>query len=229
MKDPFDGSSTGGVSLYEPQPAFQQGVVTQSTQFRTTPDVAYDASPLTGMDVYQTYGNSTKTPWLVVGGTSDASPQWAALLAIADQGRALQGEGPLNNATLEPELYNLPLYNPTPDNPLTNPNTYTHLDFNTIYGGESLGFPEYQATPDSYNLVTGLGSPMANLLIPYLVVGPVVDQLRHQCAGDRGCGRSVPDHRHRRELRQPGGFELQRDRLVREQRSTGGSAGQLYL
>ena len=36
--------------------------------------------------------------WTQVGGTSAGAPQWAALIAIADQGRALAGLGSLANA-----------------------------------------------------------------------------------------------------------------------------------
>ena len=46
-------SGSGGmISQFEPQPSYQQGVVTQSTQFRTVPDVAAIADPNTGVAVY---------------------------------------------------------------------------------------------------------------------------------------------------------------------------------
>src|SRR5207302_3835907 len=77
--------SGGGVSAYEGQPAYQKGIVSQSGAFRTNPDVSYDADPGTGFPVYITFGNSAATPWLKFGGTSDAAPQWAGLIAIADQ------------------------------------------------------------------------------------------------------------------------------------------------
>ena len=54
---------------------------------RTSPDVAYDADPATGVAVY----DSTNGGWLTVGGTSAGAPQWAALVAIANQGRAQAG------------------------------------------------------------------------------------------------------------------------------------------
>jgi subtilase family serine protease len=47
--------SGGGISADEPQPSYQQGVVTQSTSRRTNPDVAYDANPATGVPVYDSY------------------------------------------------------------------------------------------------------------------------------------------------------------------------------
>lgn len=143
--------SGGGLSAYELQPAYQNGVVTQSSTARTNPDVAYDADPNTGFPVYNSYSNS-KAPWGQWGGTSDAAPQWAALTAIADQGRELAGLQALNGASqLLPTLYSLP-----------------STDFHDVTTGTTTGSPNYSAGP-GYDLTTGLGTPVANLLIPALV------------------------------------------------------------
>ena len=100
--------SGGGISVYESQPSYQTGVVTQSTTKRTSPDVAFDANPSTGVPVYDSY-NSPAAPWVKVGGTSFSSPAWAGLIAVANQGRKLAGLGTLDgrNDTL-PKLYSLP-------------------------------------------------------------------------------------------------------------------------
>ncbi len=143
--------SGGGISSYESQPSYQKGVVTQSTTDRTNPDVAYDADPNSGFSVYQTYGNSTATPWLQYGGTSDAAPQWAALVAIADQGRALAGEAALSSTTLLPAIYQLPA-----------------SDFHDVTTGASDGSPSESAGP-GYDLATGRGTPIANAVIAGLV------------------------------------------------------------
>jgi hypothetical protein len=156
---PGDGSSSGGISQFEKQPAYQKGVVTQSTTMRTNPDVSLDADPETGVDIFQTYGNTTPGSWVVIGGTSDASPQWAGLIAIADQGRALLGEAPLNNTLLTPELYSLPT---------TTTGPAATADFHDILTGTSLGTPNYTAAR-GYDLVTGIGTPIVNNLIPTLV------------------------------------------------------------
>jgi subtilase family serine protease len=67
---------------------------------RANPDVAYDASPSTGFAVYDSFAyNGTTYGWMQIGGTSAGAPQWAALLAIADQGRALSGQPALNAAS----------------------------------------------------------------------------------------------------------------------------------
>ncbi len=144
--------SGGGISAYETQPSYQNGVVTQSTTYRANPDVAYDADPNTGFPVYDSYNNPASAPWGQWGGTSDAAPQWAALIAIADQGRALAGEAPLNGATQTlPMLYGL-----------------SSSDFHDITSGTSTGHPRYSATA-GYDLVTGRGTPEANLIVAGLV------------------------------------------------------------
>ncbi|HEV3440768.1 MAG TPA: S53 family peptidase [Gemmata sp.] len=146
--------SGGGISAYESQPSYQKGVVTQSTTKRTDPDVSYDANPDTGFPVYQTYGNSSSTPWLQYGGTSDAAPQWAALIAIADQGRALEGEAALSSTTLLKDIYSLP-----------------SSDFHDVTSGSSTGSPKESATA-GYDLATGRGTPIANLVVAGLVGTP---------------------------------------------------------
>ena len=60
----------GGISNFQTQPAYQKGVVTQSTTQRTIPDVASDADPNTGVSIYDSFDFGTSFPWLTVGGTS---------------------------------------------------------------------------------------------------------------------------------------------------------------
>lgn len=118
-----------------------------------SPDVAYDADPGTGFSVYDSTGGGTDGPWYQVGGTSAGSPQWAGLIAIADQGRGYQGKGSLDGPhdTL-PALYRMP-----------------PADFHDI----TSGYNGYFAGP-GYDLVTGLGSPVANELVDDLTQIPGV-------------------------------------------------------
>ncbi|MGA2622142.1 MAG: Ig-like domain repeat protein, partial [Thermoguttaceae bacterium] len=150
-------NSAGGISIYESQPSYQEGVVTQSTTKRTVPDVSWNA---VNYAVCDSYDLGSATPWEAMDGTSAACPQWAALAAIADQGRAIAGMSPLDglNQTL-PALYS----------------HATAGSFHDIVTGTSTGSPNYNAGP-GYDLVTGLGSPVANVLIPQLVAAglPVV-------------------------------------------------------
>ena len=57
--------SGGGKSTYETEPSYQDSV--QTTGKRTTPDIAWDANPNTGVAVYDSVGGYG---WVEVGGTS---------------------------------------------------------------------------------------------------------------------------------------------------------------
>jgi len=139
--------SGGGTSQYESQPVYQAGVVTQTTTQRAAPDVAFDADPHTGVPIYDSFSFGTTTPWVQIGGTSVGAPSWAAVIAIADQGRVQNGLGTLDGASQTlPMLYQLHQSNPS--------------DFHDITSGNN-GFP----AGTGYDLVTGLGSPVVNLLV----------------------------------------------------------------
>src|SRR5262249_534584 len=142
------GGSGGGISAFLSQPAYQNGVVTQTSTRRASPDGAYDGDPATGFPVYDSFNNGPAAPWSQFGGTSAGSPQWAALVAIADQGRVLAGKAALDGPSqLLPMLYGLPAQ-----------------DFHDVTAGTSFGQPNFRAGP-GYDLVTGRGTPVANLLV----------------------------------------------------------------
>jgi hypothetical protein len=135
--------SGGGISQDESQPSYQSGKVNgTSSSFRTAPDVSMDAA--SSVAVLDSYNNG----WTTAAGTSLSTPMWAGLIAIADQGLAIHGAGPLNGATQTlPTLYNLP-----------------SSDFHDITTGNN-GF----AATAGYDPDTGLGTPVANLLVPDIV------------------------------------------------------------
>ena len=145
--------STGGFSgldsywsTYESEPSFQTSTLQSvglSYGVRTTPDVSFNADPKTGVAVYDSVPDSGQSGWFQVGGTSAATPAWAGLVAIADQGLATGEKGALTNTQAQTDLYALP-----------------SSDFHDI----TTGFNGYNATP-GYDLVTGLGSPKANLVV----------------------------------------------------------------
>lgn len=137
-------SGGGGASLYEFQPSYQRGV--QSSGRRTTPDVAMLANPATGASVYFIDPFTGVGEWEQVGGTSLAAPIFAGMVAIANQGRALRGLGPLDGVSQ------------------TLPTLYASAGtgaFNDITSGT-------RARP-GYDTVTGLGSPNAPELVANLV------------------------------------------------------------
>jgi hypothetical protein len=158
------GGSGGGTSASDPEPAWQTGAVSSSvdpTGARAVPDVALDSGSIQPYDVFtSTLSQSTVSAaavgWLGDAGTSASAPIWAGLIAIANQGRALQGAAPLTGSSQTlPALYSLP-----------------SADFHDITVGNN-GKP---AGP-GYDLVTGLGTPVANLLVPALADYQVASQL----------------------------------------------------
>ena len=163
--------SGGGISLYEPEPAYQEGV--QSTGGRTTPDVSMDADPATGVWIADAYNLDPSIPFEVAGGTSLSSPAFAGLMALVDQGRAAAGQAALNASSpteTQQALYSLP-----------------QIDYNVVASGSN----GYTASA-GYNLVAGLGTPIAIRMVPDLIayqgpgttyagpkVGPLQDATLH--------------------------------------------------
>ena len=144
--------SGGGGSTFQSRPSYQNGFNPSAN--RTSPDVSYNANPTTGFQVY----NSTGYGWAVVGGTSAGAPQWAGLFALVNQGRAEAGKAPIGTGLQYGT--NTALYALAGGTSYTNPQG----DFYDI----SIGTNGYGAGP-GYDLVTGLGSPVANKLVPGLI------------------------------------------------------------
>jgi hypothetical protein len=132
----------GGVSTHEAQPYYQFGKVNgASTTNKSDPDVSADAD--SAVTVYCAEAGG----WFGASGTSLATPLWAGLIAITNQGRALRGAPTLAGSTQTLDfLYSLP-----------------QSDFHDIISGGN-GHP----TSTGYDLATGRGSPIANLLVPDL-------------------------------------------------------------
>jgi kumamolisin len=70
----------GGFSQYVPLPSYQSTIASRVHNVRGVPDVAFDASPNSGVWIYDStpYGGQA-LDWLIVGGTSVASPAMAAI------------------------------------------------------------------------------------------------------------------------------------------------------
>jgi len=170
--------SGGGYSIYFDRPDYQTvlppgstfvgssaGAPGKNSNMRGIPDVAYQASARTGVLVYLSEpdikgeptgcggANPCSTGWYVVGGTSSSSPQWAGLIAMADQ---IAGH---NLGFINPALYRL-----------ANNEAKYAADFYDVTRGNngSATIPGYNASP-GWDAVTGLGTPDAALLIPDLI------------------------------------------------------------
>ncbi len=162
--------SGGGFSHVFAKPSYQHTLPTGSTAIGATrgvPDVAYNASSRTGVLTYDTApgdaqsgltcpaGDPCSAGWYVVGGTSASSPQWAGLVAIADQ-MAGHGLGLIN-----PSLYTLASG--------ANYGTYFY-DVTTGNNQTVATIPGYPATT-GWDPITGLGTPNAANLVPALAAG----------------------------------------------------------
>ena len=144
------GSTTGGApSLLFGVPSYQDGL---SLSSRTTPDVSYNAAINGGVLV----ANSTvlgAPAFFIVGGTSAGSPQWAAIVALANQS-ASQSLGFLN-----PAIYKLA-------QSAAYANDFHDITVgNNVMAGTSVGFNAGSGWDDA----SGWGTPNVTNLIPDLV------------------------------------------------------------
>ncbi len=90
----------GGPSAIYARPSWQSGVLPGAGDHRLVPDLAWNAAVNGGVLVYQSFFPSVdRVGWHVVGGTSAASPQVAALTALAAE-KAGHGLG-----NIDPALY----------------------------------------------------------------------------------------------------------------------------
>ena len=121
--------SSGGVSMYEPCPAYQAAWLNQKAH-RGVPDVSYNASSSTPYAVYGAHHT-----WIHAYGTSCAAPQWAALVA---GGKNLRTKNFTYGSTL---IYDLATLN------------YS-MYFRDMTSGSNGGY----TAGVKYDYVTGLGS-----------------------------------------------------------------------
>jgi subtilase family serine protease len=147
------GAGGGGISAIWPIPSWQQNVLSNcsmcSTNYRNVPDVSLNSDQYTGYSIYY------KGQWTIYGGTSCASPLWAAFTARVNQQRAANGIAPLGFA-------NLSLY------PIATGSNYFR-DFHDI-ADQSINL--YYAAVSGYDNATGLGSFNGNNLLSDLASVP---------------------------------------------------------
>lgn len=158
----------GGFSSVFSRPSYQDTLPAGSTSIgsmRGVPDVGLQASSRTGPLVYISLppngsgglscgSGPCSSGWYIIGGTSVSCPEWAGLVAIADQINH-GGLGQIN-----PALYKIG----------ADSTRYANDFFDVTTGNNSdiSGIPGYPATT-GWDPVTGLGTPNAANLIPDLV------------------------------------------------------------
>ena len=156
----FFGAVTGGApsSLFN-MPTYQSGLVykdlsgsTIPVSTRTTADVSYNAGVNGGVLVYTSFLNAPT--FLLLGGTSVGSPQWAAIAALANQA-AGHSLGFLNNAIYKIGI-NITLY---------------QNDFHDITTGSNFLLPILLGFSASkgWDPPSGWGTPSVKDLVPDLV------------------------------------------------------------
>jgi subtilase family serine protease len=136
--------SGGGISEFERRPRYQSGV--NSFAMRGSPDVSYNADIRTGFPVFVGSGLFGQIGWLRTGGTSAGTPQWAAILAVANQLREAHGKRPfgaVGRTTIHSALYRLQ----------GRPSLFD------VTAGSNGACGAICAAGAGYDFVTGLGSP----------------------------------------------------------------------
>ena len=166
-----------------------------TSSWRQIPDISFDADPASGVAVLDTTTTAVPLPWIQVGGTSVSSPCWAGLIAIGDQLRDFGRVDADGRADADAALAL----------------RMKAADFHDIISGSNGGFSAHAG----YDVVTGIGSPIANKLVPDFV--PVAPKGTVSFLDPRLRDRHVrDDHRQRprpgRESVLPGDADLQRRR-----------------
>jgi subtilase family serine protease len=142
--------SGGGISSQEAEPAYQKGV--QNTGFRTVPDVASDAAPQTGVPVYDSFDG---LDWVKVGGTSVATPLWAALMTVENSYRIAHGNSVIADAL--PDIYQI----------------YASGSYGTDFHDITMGSSgSICVAGTGYDYVTGVGTPIGYALANSLLSLP---------------------------------------------------------
>ncbi|WP_089100124.1 S53 family peptidase [Streptomyces hyaluromycini] len=146
------GSGGGGQSHVFTRPSFQNGVKKVVGTRRGTPDISMSAAVNGGAWIYSSF-DPTATGWDVSGGTSEATPLFAGIVALADQAAGHR----LGN--IQQRLYDLSSYR----SKLTG-----IVDVNDGTNNSYQGVTGYKAV-NGYDLATGVGTVDALRFVPALV------------------------------------------------------------
>jgi subtilase family serine protease len=152
-------ASTGGKSTVFARPVYQNGVSGLTGSARGVPDISMSAAVNGSALVYlDAKAGGGQAGFYLIGGTSEASPEFAGIIAIADQA-AGRGLGLLNPALYKMEAASAPgIVDVTSGN-----NSVTFKQ-----GGTAHTVHGFRAKP-GYDLTTGIGTINAALFVPELV------------------------------------------------------------
>ena len=151
-------AGSGGLSTVFTRPSYQNGVAGVVGNRRGVPDISMTASVSGAVNIYIS-GLPFGAGWASLGGTSEATPVFAGIVAIADQ---LNTHHPLG--MIDPALYAMKAaHDPGIVSVTTGNNT---VWFTTT--GTRVTVPGYSASA-GYNLATGLGTITAPAFVRELV------------------------------------------------------------
>jgi len=157
------GASGGGISNLWAQPAWMNsafdtsnGTSCGASACRTVPDVSAIADEYTGVTIY--YNGS----WFTIGGTSEAAPSWAAMLAEINSSTTCTSIPSTGNGV----GFAAPLLYQVASNPANYAQGFTDVTSgnNDVFGATNGVY----AAGAGYDMATGLGTPNADLLAPLL-------------------------------------------------------------
>jgi subtilase family serine protease len=161
-------SATGGGAskVFTKAQAPWQTALTPADGHRDVPDVTLSASPSHDPTLICSAGScvsgfrNTDGSLNVVGGTSVGAPAFAGILAILNQATQSGGLGPIN-----PTLYSLAVSKPTAFHDITTGNNIVPCTSGSTGCPASAPFQIGFSAGTGYDLVTGLGSIDANVLV----------------------------------------------------------------
>ena len=149
----------GGKSIYFPRPQYQGGVANVVGYQRGVPDISMSGACSGLVDTYQSFGGEDPG-WYVDCGTSESTPLFAGIVALADQ---VAGH-PLG--AINPTLYKLLAeHAPGLVDVTTGNNTTAFTQNGTFYT-----VPGFSAGP-GYDLASGVGTVDAAQFVPELASG----------------------------------------------------------
>ncbi len=152
---PPPSAGGGGQSIVFSRPAFQNGVAKVVGSHRGIPDVSLSASCGHPVDIYASFDGSG---WNEICGTSEATPLFAGIIALADQ-EAGHPLGPIDGF-----LYQMAARHERGIVDITNGNNTVRVD----QGGKEVTVPGWNAVA-GYDLSSGIGTVSAKWFVPELV------------------------------------------------------------
>jgi subtilase family serine protease len=149
-------ASGGGLSIFFTRPAYQQSVQDVVGGKRGVPDISMSAACNGSVDTYSSFAGAPPG-WSPECGTSEATPLFAGVVALADQvaGHAL--------GLINPALYQMAAEGKPGIIDVTSGNTTVSF----TQGGREQTVTGYPARP-GYDLATGLGTVNARYFVPEL-------------------------------------------------------------